>query len=87
MKFKLNPNQHESDVIDSISRIVSPIFWDSIIQPDMPSYRLDYGNNWFAKFEDDVLTISYRYATGQPELMEAYARVIAHQTGMERIDK
>lgn len=85
MKFKLMPNQNESDVLDSISRIVSPIRWDAAIEPGMVSYRLDYGNNWFAKIEGDTLTIAYRYATGQPELMEAYARVIAHQTGLERV--
>lgn len=85
MKFRLKPTDNEADVIDAISLVVSPIRWLSTIEPGMESYRLDYGNNWFAKVEGDILTISYRYATGQPELMDAYARVIAHRTGLERV--
>lgn len=71
-----------------ITGIVSDQPWEPTREPGMlhGSYRIDKCNNWFARVDGDELRVKYRYDWGdRVELSEAYAKVIHHRTGLERI--
>lgn len=43
------------------------------------------GNNWWMEVDGEHIHITARYVTG--ERLEAYARVIEHQTGLTRVTR